>query len=64
MTEKTWRRLRAVLLVPIGAILALLVIYRDGVPWWVLALMVVHTAAIYWLLWFRFANKVKVDRDE
>jgi len=64
MTARTWARLRVLLLIPIGAILALLVIYRDGVPWWVLGLMLVHTVAVLWLVWIRATNKVKADRDD
>ena len=61
MTMKMWARLRVLFLIPIGAILALIVLY--GVPWWVLTLMAAHTCAILWLVWFRSSGKVRVDRD-
>lgn len=65
MTAKTWAKLRVLFLgAPVGVILALLVIYRKDVPWWVLGLMLVHTGAIFWLLWYRQSNKVKADRDD
>lgn len=64
MTDKTWWKLRTLLLgAPVGVILALLVIYRKDVPWWIPGLMLVHIAVIGWLIWYRMANKVKADRD-
>jgi hypothetical protein len=54
--------LRVLFLIPIGAILALIVLY--GMPWWVLGLMAAHTCAILWLVWFRMTHTLKVDRDD
>lgn len=64
MTEKTWLRLRVVILMPAGAILALVVLFRDDLPWWVPGLMLLHLIPVGWLLWLRMANKVKADRDD
>lgn len=53
MTKTTWAKLRVAFLAPTGAILALLWIYRDDVPWWLPGLMLVHMGAVLWLIWMR-----------
>lgn len=63
MTMKQWVQLRTLFLIPSGAILALLVTYRNDMPGWALGVMGVHTVAVLWLIWMRASGRVRVDRE-